>query len=290
MLISVIIPAYNRSTIVPQALRSVMNQTYRNIEIILVDDGSTDDTGQVAQAFIREDQRIHYVRQETNSGAQAARNSGIRAGQGEWIAFLDSDDTWLPDSLAQRFTLAQHEGVSVVHSECLVSASEQHEKLFGVPPMSGQVYRDVLCRPGPVFPSLLVTKHALHTIDLLDEQILAFQEWDTAIRLARHFAFGFVKEPTFRYNCHGHETISKNLVWDAKGYEQIVRKHTREILRVAGRQALSEHYLQIAMRYDHIDQIQIARKYKWRAILCCPRYGILLFRKLKRIILNQPSS
>ena len=93
-LVTVVIPTYNRREYLPGALKSVRNQTYRNLEIIVVDDGSTDGT----DAMLKREQGIMFLRQQ-NSGPSAARNTGIGAARGEFVAFLDSDDYWLPHKI-----------------------------------------------------------------------------------------------------------------------------------------------------------------------------------------------
>src|SRR5882757_6850477 len=101
-LVSIVIPAYNRAHKLPEALKSIQAQSYSNWEVIVVDDGSKDDTAEVMRTLIAQDSRIHFIQQQTNKGAQAARNAGIHAAKGEWVAFLDSDDQWLPESLKLR--------------------------------------------------------------------------------------------------------------------------------------------------------------------------------------------
>lgn len=102
-LVSVIIPTYNREALVCQAIQSVLNQSYQNFEIIVVDDGSSDNTAKVVQKYAP---GARYVHQE-NAGASVARNRGIQEAKGEWVAFLDSDDEWLPDKLKLQIDLLQ---------------------------------------------------------------------------------------------------------------------------------------------------------------------------------------
>jgi len=114
--ISVIIPTFNRARQVQSALGSVLTQTYRNFEVIVVDDGSTDETKKGVASFIKDQSRagiqIHYIDQP-NQGQSAARNRGIKEAKGEWIAFLDSDDLWLPGKLERQVeALRQFEGKS----------------------------------------------------------------------------------------------------------------------------------------------------------------------------------
>ena len=100
--VSVVIPCYNRAGLIPRAVASVQAQDYQEIEIILVDDGSSDDTLSVAEQLHRQDNRVRYILHDRNKGEAAARNTGIRAASGEYIAFLDSDDEWLPGKLESQ--------------------------------------------------------------------------------------------------------------------------------------------------------------------------------------------
>ena len=277
-LVSVVIPAYNRGRVIGRAVRSVLAQTYQAVEVIVVDDGSTDDTSHMIATLVEEDPRVRCLQHDANRGAQAARNTGIRAARGEWIAFLDSDDWWLPHSLETRLEVAEKQGVKVVHSECYVMREDGAMKPFGIPPLAGFIYREVLAGPGPVFPAMLVAKEALERICYLDEQIVSWQEWDTAIRLAKHYPFGFVAEPTFIYDCRGIDTISKNMSRDALGYEQIVRKHILAILLRAGLRTLAQHYRFAASRYQMAgDQ---------RAVLRCTLLSLLWWPFCPRTILR----
>jgi hypothetical protein len=116
---SVVIPTHNRAGHLAEAIRSVHDQTYPAHEIVVVDDGSTDDTAQVVEALIRDGIPVRYLRQP-NQGAAAARNRGIRAAEGNWIALLDSDDTWLPGKLAAAAALiAADDALDFVHSRCV---------------------------------------------------------------------------------------------------------------------------------------------------------------------------
>jgi len=247
-LITVVVPAYNRATTITDSVRSVQAQTYTNWELVVVDDGSSDGTPQVVAKLAQDDPRIRLIQQPRNGGAQAARNAGIRAATGTWIAFLDSDDQYLPDSLERRMNLAKKENVCVVHSECYVIDPEGCKKVYCVPPISGSAYFTLLSHEGPLFQGLLVAKDALQRIDFLDEQIMAFQEWDTSIRLARYYPFAFEKTPTFIYDCRHADAMSKDLLRGGRGYEQVFRKHFFAVLWHRGPRGLVYHY-QVAERW-----------------------------------------
>lgn len=119
-LVSIIIPVYNRTKELQRAVYSVLNQTYQQFEIIIVDDGSHENIKLVVDRIFSDHSKIRYLRHEKNFGAQAARNTGIKAAKGEWIAFLDSDDEYLPDSIEVRLNKASTARVPVVHSDCII--------------------------------------------------------------------------------------------------------------------------------------------------------------------------
>jgi glycosyltransferase involved in cell wall biosynthesis len=267
--VSVVIPAFNRAGTIEAALRSVQAQTYPDWEAVVVDDGSHDPTASVVERCAAGDARVRLRRHAWNRGAQAARNTGIECARGGWIAFLDSDDRWLPESLQIRLDAAAREAVHVVHSAAYRTAENGRTAPCDIPAMRGWPYRDLLCRPGPMYQGLLVAMEALRAIGQLDERLVALQEWDTAIRLAQRFRFAFVGRPTFVWDCSGPSTITKDKVADARGYEQVVRKHAAAILEHAGPGALSRHYAVLAAKYHEAGE----RKSAFRCLVASRRFG-----------------
>ena len=281
--VSVIIPVRNRETLIERAIRSVLAQTAPVLEVIVVDDGSTDNTPSMVASLAREEDRIHFLQHASSRGAQAARNTGIRAAKGEWIAFLDSDDLWLPKSLETRVALAMKNGLHVVHSECHVLWPESTElQRFGVPGMQGHIYKELLRKPGPMFQGLLVSNEALSRIGFLEETIVSYQEWDTAIRLAKYYDFGFVPEPMFLYDCRHADTISKDALRQAKGYEQVFRKHLWPIFRSLGPKALARHYQTVAQVYSEAGDSDNARRCLMNAFLLWPFRPRTILRRASR--------
>lgn len=107
-LVSIIMPSYNTGNYIAESIQSVLNQTYENWELIIVDDCSTDNTDEIVASF--KDERIKYFKNETNSGAALTRNRALREAQGEWIAFLDSDDLWMPEKLERQIKFMEKNG------------------------------------------------------------------------------------------------------------------------------------------------------------------------------------
>lgn len=237
--ISVVIPARNRAKTLPACLDSVARQTYPAAEIIVVDDGSTDETEQIVRKY--PDPRIRYTQFKTSHGAQTARNCGVELAKSEWIAFQDSDDTWLPEKLAvQVETLARHnfDKRVVIHGDGIRQDEQSGaEELIQSPLTTGDCYHQLLLRAGPMFPALLVPRWAILEAGGLDNDCPSYQEWDTAIRLSRICRFVHVREPLFIWKWHAGETISKDFVRDLRGFDYVIRQHREEILAAHGHRA-----------------------------------------------------
>ena len=133
--VSVIIPAYNASKYIGEAINSVLEQTFASHEVIVINDGSPD-TDELEQVLRPHLNHIEYIRQE-NRGAAAARNTGLRRAKGEFVAFLDADDTWFPEFLKEQIELLTSANVDLVYSDAL---------LFGESPLAGRTFMEVLPR------------------------------------------------------------------------------------------------------------------------------------------------
>jgi glycosyltransferase involved in cell wall biosynthesis len=285
--VSVIIPTHNRAQFIQRAIASVLEQSPAVLEVIVVDDGSKDETESIVTNCARKDARIRFLRHDRQKGAQAARNTGLRAAQGEWIAFLDSDDQWLPDSLTSRLRAAKERALQVVHSECYVhNAGSASPEPYGVPPMQGRIYSEILrtLGVGPLYPSLMFTREALAKIGFLDESIVSYQEWDTAIRLAKYYEFAFVAEPTFLYDCRHDVSISKDVLRAAKGYEQVVRKHWWAFLFHAGPKGLAAHYQLVASYYWRVNDETQAKRCHFISNLLWPFKPRAILRRASRLL------
>lgn len=242
--ISVIIPTYNRAATITQCVESVISQSYPVNEIIIVDDHSTDNTIKLLNKF-RNDLSILSTKQQ--SGAQTARNIGIKAAKSDWIAFLDSDDEWLPNKIEKQISVLKtvnNNLMTVVHGDCYIknigSDDTKHWKLHKID--GENVYKQLLAKSGTFFPAILTSKQALEKINYLDENTPSYHEWDTAIRLAKHCRFIHIQEPLFIYNIHKN-TISKNSDTSVEGYQYIINKFKDEINELCGEEVLTNHLI-----------------------------------------------
>ena len=189
---------------------------------------------------------VRNIQMSSNAGAQAARNRGIAESTADWIAFLATDDEWLPTKLERQITALEDvdfDPWTVVHASGLrFSELEKTSEQISIPVVDGpDVYPTLLSHPGPMFPAMMVSRLALEKIEFLDENVPSYQEWDTAIRLAQHCRFIFIDEPLFTYFIHGGSRISKERARDIEGYDYILKKFEPEIRRLSGNDGWERH-------------------------------------------------
>lgn len=212
-LISVVIPTYNRSDYVRRAIDSVVAQTYKPVEIIVVDDGSTDDTWEKLQGYGR---LIHAIRQP-NQGRSAARNHGIEAAKGNFIAFLDSDDFWAPEKLAKEAAalLAHPEAGACYSWWAAVNAQEMITRVFK-PTAEGDVF-EALFWNNFISPShILIRRECLLDGGRLrfcfDDSLAAGEDWKLWLQLAMKHRFCRVGEVLVFVTSHGANTFNSENV------------------------------------------------------------------------------
>jgi glycosyltransferase involved in cell wall biosynthesis len=199
--VSVILPTYNRATLLPRAIYSVLNQSYHDLELIVVDDCSTDGTEDELSKI--KDARLRVIRQSINSGPSAARNVGIRASLGRYVAFQDSDDEWLPEKLRKQVEmLEQHDELGNCPAACYSRfIILRYNKKTIVPSgpsnlLSGRIYERLLYGNTMGTPSTIFRKEILDIVGSFDESITNREDWDLALRIARDYPIAFLDEAT----------------------------------------------------------------------------------------------
>lgn len=206
-LVSVVIPCYNQARFLAAAVESVLNQTYRHVEIVVVDDGSSDDTAAVAQSF---GGPVKYVYRD-NGGLSAARNTGMEHVTGKYVNFLDADDTLLPDKIAPQVELLEADPkLALVY--CWYHWTDEAGVRYDVmrkTPHRGHVYHEL--RKGNWMPvhTVLVRRSCLEEAGPFDTTLRSCEDWDVWLRIALRHPMDLVDEPLVEYrNVPG--SMSKN--------------------------------------------------------------------------------
>jgi glycosyltransferase involved in cell wall biosynthesis len=246
--VSVILPTYNRARELPRAILSVLDQTFDDLELIVVDDASDDDTEQVVRKL--GDPRIRYLRHDHNRGGGAARNTGIEASEAPWVGFQDSDDAWLPAKLETQIAAidaAPAEVGAVYCSYWRLHAGGRRVLTppAGVPPRSGRIHLALLRESFIGTPALLARRDALDRVGLFDERLPRFQDWELMIRLSRDFEVRFVDQPLVEARfADGNITAGHNRAL-VEAESRILDKHL-DWFREAGAELLAYRYWHLA--------------------------------------------
>jgi glycosyltransferase involved in cell wall biosynthesis len=203
-IVSVIIPTYNHAAFLLRALESVFAQTLHPLEVIVVDDGSTDETAEVLRAH---EGQIQVVTQP-NRGVAAARNAGAAVASGELLAFLDADDAWLPAKLERQVAcLGVEPGVGLVHCGVEEVDGRGYQLRARLDGMGGWVSREMLrFRQGVILgggSAAVIRRTAFLDVGGFDEALSTSADWDLYYRIARRYPVGFVPEVLVRYRIHG---------------------------------------------------------------------------------------
>ena len=224
--VSVVIPTYNRAAVVQEAIQSVMLQTYPDYEVIVVDDGSTDNTRDVVSAFSG---KVRYLFQQ-NRGRSAARNHGIRLARGRYIAFLDSDDMFLPEKLGVQVSAlesGQDFGMSYSHSLAMYEPGRIAEgHLHARGRLSGWVYPEILFIQGTVItvPSVLVRARILGEVGGFDETMHICEDLDLWRRIAMRYKVLQIRQPlaVVRYRQNDQSALQERMAARTFFYEKAI--------------------------------------------------------------------
>ena len=200
-LVSVVVPSHNRARLLRRTLQSILTQHLTDLEVVLVDDGSTDETPQITNAA---DPRLVVIRNQEPGGVSAARNRGIAAARGEWIAFCDDDDLWSPDKLSRQLMAAERAGAGWVYSGD-VNVDDKLRVLSGGPPNDPQDVMALLPRWNPIASggsNVVVRSKVLAAVGGFDPTLRRTEDWDLWIRIARTGPPACVREPLVAYRFH----------------------------------------------------------------------------------------
>ncbi len=287
--ISVVIPTYNRAGVLPRAIDSVLNQTYDNYEIVIADDGSTDNTREVVQSY--EFDRINYIRHESNKGQNVTRNTGITNAKGKYISYLDSDDVLFKnhlkvvvdklDSLSEEFA-GVYTGRQTDHGDYLVT-NEVHEGELTLEELfrSGNAYQHIAGSISLTFRNKIIEDVGLH-----DESVTAGTDLDYFIEILKKYKLYGINQPLCKAFKQA-DSVSIDTKKVIQGEKRLVNKHGH-ILNSATK---ARRFYNIGIAYAAQKNITKAKNYLFRSIRAdftepAPYYHLVLcalgFRMFKK--------
>ena len=250
-LVSIVIPTYNRARFIGQAVTSALNQTHRELEVIVVDDGSTDNTQSILSTF--EDTRLKIVRLEKNSGRSRARNIALRAARGEYVSFLDSDDYYLPGKIELQVNyLRENPATDMIYTaSACVDENDASLDYFYRAPVSGDIYKEIaFFKPLTItLPTVMLRRHVVDEVGPFDEAMDRFEDTDYWRRISKRFRVGAIDEVTCHIRTHkGNHIKSLDPLSFVSSVNYYVDKVFREdgdidpLVLGAGARRLYEHY------------------------------------------------
>ncbi len=290
--ISVIITTHNRANLLSKAINSILNQTYSNFEVIIVDDASTDNTKEIIEKF--NDKRIRYIRHNINRGCASARNTGISISRGKWVAFLDDDDEWVPSKLEKQiavFSSAQS-NIGVVYTDIGCEKNSRRSAYRPIVKRDGDVYISLLRQQLlSVFPSTsIVKRECFDRVGCFDETMLCCEDLDMFIRIAKLYHFKYINEPlVIMYDTPS--SLSTNVENYARAFIKIFKKCQNEndldkitvaifnrnighMLCLAGKYDEGRKYLRSGLKANFLD----LRLYLAIALaFLCPKGYVLIY-------------
>ncbi len=214
-LVSIVTPAYNSERFIGATIESVITQTYKNWEMIIVDDGSTDKTGNIVKNYCKRDIRIKYFWQKNSGRPAVPRNVAIRKAKGKYIAFLDSDDLWVSEKLARQVEyMEKHPDLDLVYGLARCIGNPLFEGRLVKQPKdaaSCSTFEQLFICNSIVCMTVMVRTSSLHQVGLFNEDpnFVSAEDWDLWLRFAHDYKIGFISEVLGFYRVHPHG-ISKD--------------------------------------------------------------------------------
>lgn len=211
-MVSIIIPTYNRAHLISKAIDSIINQTYKNWELLIIDDGSTDETEVVIKSFL-EDKRIQYFK-IPNSGACAARNKGLENSKGDYITFLDSDDEYLPEKIEKQIYVFKNSKVANLGVVSCGRLDFTNGKISSkwIPKYKGEILDILLSKikVGVGTPFLMISKEVRDAGIRFDVDMPAGQDYDFVVSILQKFNFDYADDYLVRVNHHNENRVYTN--------------------------------------------------------------------------------
>lgn len=270
--ISVIIPTHNRPEFLKKSLVSVLKQTYQDFEIIVVDDGTDERADKIINEI--DDRRIVYIQHEVSRGGGAARNTGIKSSSGQYIAFLDDDDEWLPNKLSIQMEKFENSLPEVGFCFCAVENITNSGQKRNHVPEGVDDYHVLALSSFKKFltVTLIIKRYVFKEVGLFDETLPSHQEAELMIRITEKFKGLGINQPLVKVDMIvGHEHVGGNLIKRIRGRELVLKKHKDKFKKRPA--VLASHLFTLAILYrqnkEYNQAQQIFKKawqtnFKWR--------------------------
>lgn len=221
--VSVIIPNYNREKTIKHSILSVINQTYKNIEIIVVDDNSSDNSKELLMELTNQYKNLKVYFNNKNKGANFSRNKGAELSTGEYIAFLDSDDQFLPRKIERQMEILdrlKNNDIGIIFTNMLIKNKPMlHYKSDSFINIEDIIFRNRLGG----FSSVLMKKDVFFEVGKLDEELLSCQDWDMYLKVLSKYSGYIISDPLVKYYLQD-DSISKNFNKVIQGHNAIFNK------------------------------------------------------------------
>ena len=226
-MVTAVITTHNRKELLGRAIQSVLSQTYKDIELVVVSDGSTDGTDEMMKQYEGDD-RIKYISYYPGKGGNFARNTGIKAAKGEYVAFLDDDDEWLPTKIEKQLKIMESDPeIGLVYTGTHNIYVDLGITYDSKPVQHGDLSKDILLfNIVGSTTTVMVRKSVLNTSGLFDESLGAMQDYDLWVRVCQVAKVGVVTEPLVNYyNYNNSGQISVNVKKYESAYDKVNQKY-----------------------------------------------------------------
>jgi len=294
MKISIILPTFNRSNILKETIDNIQNQTFKNYELIIINDASTDDTLNVIEKFKKKDPRIIIINNPHNLGCAESRAIGLQRCNNELIVFIDDDDQWDNEKLMKQYGAIMHNNSNMVISDynILKDRNKTYQKMSL---FAHNFKNEILKRSGPFLQCVMIKKELIALMDNpFDTKSIPSEDWNFFIELSKlNPKINYINKPLFTWKIHNNNQ-SLNLNKEAKALEYIVNKHYNYIKSEHSIEIIANHYRRIARIYEkNLDFQEVKRLYN-QAFQVNPRsiknifyyLAVLIGYKYTRFIIN----
>jgi len=266
--VSAIIPAYNRADFLPRSMGSVLNQTFRDLELVVVDDGSTDNTKAVVKEIARKDERVKYIWQPNFGGPAGPRNTGIKNARGKYVAFLDSDDEWMNTKVEEQVKVFENSSSDTGFVACNYLLKRGNSVVrYKLPIFANKRLFEKLLEHDFIGTAtiVMIKKDILEEVGGFDENLECGEDTDLWLRIAEKYKFALATDFLAMYHSHSSNTLLRFQGMElARSTESILKKHRASCEKYP--KAYGVRLRQVAANYCAAGQLTEGRKYYIQSI------------------------